>query len=545
MGMMTELILRGGRVVNVYTREILAQDVAIAGGKIVYVGSNAGSFEGPSTAVLDITGKVVVPGFVDGHTHVDAFLTIPSFLQAVFRTGTTAIFTEIDAVASAFGLEGVRWFLDAIAGQPVKVFAMAPTISYLTTDDGTGAPIISHSKMKALRDDPRIVALGEVYWPHLLSGDRGIEDLVTAYREVGKRIEGHSAGARGRKLVAFAAAGVTSCHEATTAEEAADLLRLGLFVFLREGSIRRDLQETLRIREMGIALDRVGLASDGVWPDALVDHGYMDAVVQRAIDLGVDPMTAFQMASVNVARYFGFEDRFGGIAPNRDADVIVIPSEREIRPETVISKGRVLVRDGDVVANARAHGWPPGAHGLIQWPEPVEPGMFRYAAPGPRHRVRAMRFAGDIRTREEILEIAVRDGELVIPDGACMAAVFQRTRTERYGLGLITGFGLERGAVGSTLSLESSDVVVIGRDAVSMATTVKQLGSMGGGIVVCANERVLAELRLPIGGVASDEPASTVGQSLKGITAALRELGVTLPRPILSVPYSTSRLGKS
>ena len=195
-----------------------------------------------------------------------------------------------------------------------------------------------------LRDDPRIAALGEVYWPRLLGNE--IQELVVAYWEAGKRIEGHSAGARGPKLAAFAAAGVTSCHEATTADEAAALLRLGFFVLLREGSVRRDLAETLGIRRLGIALDRVGLASDGLWPDALADGGYMDAVVQRAIDLGVDPVTAIRMATVNTGRYFGFERQFGSVAPQREADLIVVPSERKIQPETVVSRGRVLMRDG-------------------------------------------------------------------------------------------------------------------------------------------------------------------------------------------------------
>lgn len=416
---------------------------------------------------------------------------------------------------------------------------MAPTISYLTTDDGTGAPVISYAEMIALRDHPRIAALGEVYWPHLLDNDRDVQDLVTAYRQAGKRVEGHSAGARGNKLAAFVAAGVTSCHEPTTVEEAANLLRLGLFVFLREGPTRRDLQQTLGVLQTGIDLSRVGLASDGISPDTLVDIGHMDAIVQRAVDLGADPVTAFQMASLNVARYFGFEDRFGGIAPHRDADLVVLPSEREIRPETVISKGQILVRDGRVMARAEPYEFPSEAYGRILWRERVQPTMFRYLAPGPTQRVRAIRYVDDIRTREEILEIAARNGELVIPDAVCMCSVFHRSRTERYGLGLLTGLGLKQGAVASTLAFDSSDVVVIGRDAVSMSTAVKHLEGMGGGIVVCATDRVLAELRLPIGGIAADEPAGAVGQSLKRITAALRKLGMTPTRPVLSVQAVT------
>jgi adenine deaminase len=365
--------------------------------------------------------------------------------------------------------------------------------------------------------------------------------LFERARALGKTVEGHSAGARGARLHAFVAAGVGSDHEPITVDEAVAGLRLGLTVLIREGSVRRELETVAKIRHAGVSLRRLAVASDGIWPPDLLARGYMDGVVQRAIDLGLPPVTAFQMASLNVAEHFGLDGELGGIAPGRSADLLVLPDPRTVRPEVVVARGRIVARDGHCLAPLPAAVLPAGLYGGVRV-GPVDAATFRLPAPGPEARVRVIRTAGQVLTFEDEARLAVRDGA-VEPDPAqdcLLAAVLDRRGAGLRGLGFVRGFGLREGALASTLAFDTADLVGVGAARPALVAAVSRLVALGGGLVAVDGEgAVRAELPLPVGGFASPRPLVDVARALAAFAEAYRGLGGRLPDPLLPLETLT------
>jgi adenine deaminase len=538
-----DLLVTGGAVVNVYTGEILRWDVAVVGERIAAVGPDLGALAGPATQRIDASGGVLVPGFIDGHTHLDVLVSVPEFLREAVPRGLTTLVTEMSQLTSALGPAGARWFLAVLDEQPIHAFGTAPVISFLTTDDGTGRPVIGLAELQALLDEPGIRGLGEVYWHRLVAEPERLEPLLERARALHQTVEGHSAGARSAKLVAYAALGVDSCHEPITTEEALDRLRLGMRVLIREGSVRRDLAAVLAGRPDPASLRRAALASDGIWPSDLLARGYMDGIVQSAIDLGLPPVTAFQMASLNVAEHFGLDREIGGIAPGRFADFLMLPDLRRVRPEIVVARGRVVARGGRCLAPLRPARLPPG---LYDGPRVgrVDPATFRIAAAGFTARVRVIEIAGDILTAEGEARVAVDRGAIgADPDRDCLlAAVLDRRGTGQRALGLVRGFGLREGAFATSITFDTANLAVVGASPDALSAAVQRVVELGGGLVVVDGAgRVRAELPLPLGGVASFAPVATVARQLEDVEDAARALGSRLARPLLTLetlPFS-------
>jgi adenine deaminase len=536
-----DLLVTGGDVVNVYTGEVVRWDVAVAAGRVAAVGGDLGGLAGPSTLSLDARGKVLVPGFLDGHTHLDVFVAVPELLREAIPRGLTAFVTEMAQVSSALGAGGARWFLETLAAQPIHAYATAPVISYLSVEAAPGEPALDEAAMAALLEDPRILGLGEVYWHRLLPEPERLLALIVKARAAGKTVEGHTAGARGPRLVACAAAGVGSCHEPITAAEALERLRLGMHVLIREGSVRRDLQAVLEVRHAGVSLRRASLASDGIWPPDLVTRGHMDGIVQRAIDLGLPPVTAYQMASLNPAEHFGLDGELGGIAPGRWADLLVLPDLRTVRPEVVVARGRIVARDGRCVVPCPVVPFPAG---LYDGPRPgaLDPAALRLAAPGSAARVRVIRIAGDIVTAETEATLPVHDGAVLANPASdlLLAAVCNRRTGHERGLGVVQGFGLREGAVASTLSFDTADLVLLGASREALAAAGRRAVELGGGFVVVDGQgTVRAEVPLPLGGVAAAAPVADVARGLDGVVTALRGLGCELAHPLLTLQTLT------
>jgi adenine deaminase len=536
-----DLLVTGGTVLNVYTEEWLRVDVAVAGERIAAVRPDLAGLAGPDTERLDATGQVVVPGFVEGHTHADQLVTVPEFLREAIPRGLTTLITEMGQPAAALGAAGARWFCGMLRAQPIHAWATAPVIAYLTTDDGAGQPVIGEAEMAELLEAPEILGLGEVYWHRLLPEPGRLLPLIERARRLGKTVEGHSAGARGAKLDAFAAAGVGSDHEPITVAEAVELLRRGLTVLIREGSIRRELDTLAAIREAGVSLRRLALASDGLWPPDLLARGYMDAIVQRAIDLGLPPATVYQMVSLNVAEHFGLDGEVGGLGPGRFADLLVLPDARDVRPAVVVARGRVVARDGRCLAPIGPAELPPG---LYAGPRvgPVEADTFRVPATGAEARVRVIRTEGQVRTFEDEARLAVRAGA-VEPDPAAdvaLAAVLDRRGAGHRALAFVRGFGLRAGALASTISFDTGDLVAVGAARAPLAAAVGRVVALGGGVVaVDGAGAVRAELPLPVGGFASPRPLAGVAADLTAFAGAARGLGCPFDNPLLPLETLT------
>jgi adenine deaminase len=536
-----DLLVTGGTVLNVYTEEWLRWDVAVAGERVAAVGPDLSALAGPATERLDATGRVLVPGFIDGHTHADTWVTVPELLREAIPRGLTTLITEMGQPTAALGAAGARWFCQVLGVQPIHAYATAPVIVFLTTDDGTGAPLIGEAELAELLEAPAVLGLGEIYWHRFLPEPTRLLPLIERARALGKSVEGHSAGARGAKLNAFVAAGIGSCHEPITVEEAVALLRLGLTVWIREGSVRRELDTLAAIRHAGVSLRRLGLASDGIWPPDLLGRGYMDGLVQRAIDLGLPPITAYQMASLNVAEHFGLDGELGGIAPGRSADLLVLPDARTVRPEVVVARGRIVARGGRCLAPLPPAGLPAGLDGRPRVGA-VDAAAFRIPAAGREARVRVIRTAGQVRTFEDEARLPVRDGA-VEPDpaGDCLlAAVLDRRGAGLRGLGFVRGFGLREGALASTVSFDTADLVAVGASREALAAAVARAVALGGGLVaVDGTGTPRAELALPVGGFASSRPLVEVAGALTAFADASRALGGGFASPLLPLQTLT------
>ena len=536
-----DFLLKGGTVVNVYTGECLDRwEVAVAGDRIAAVGPPGSGVVGPATQVLDVPGKVVIPGFIDGHTHMDHLLRPEALIPWALKGGTTTIITEIEELSSAMGLVGARWFLEAVRDQPVRFYATAPTITYTCTDDGTGRPLLSLQDMETILDHPLVLGLGEVYWHRLLAEPERLLPLIEACRHRRKRVEGHTAGARGPKLQACVAAGVSSCHEPITPEQALERLRLGLHVMLREGSVRSDLEAMAPLRGVGVDLRRTLLVSDTMWPPELIGRGYMNGIVQRAIDLGFDPVQAIQMATLNVAEHFGLDGELGGIAPGRRADLVVIPSLRDMKPEGVIAGGELAVWDNECRVTPRVV--PPPSVGSPSFPRPLTMADFAVAAQGRRGsaRVRAIQLRGDILTAELAVELSVRDGQVQVdPQRDLLKVVaFDRRGHGRLMVGVVAGFGLRDGAAATSLTFDTADVVVVGAREEAMLQVARAVLEAGGGYGVVKDGRIEL-LPLPGGGIISNLSAPEVATRLLAIETSFRALGCRLRNPFLTLQTLT------
>lgn len=533
-----DLVVHGGILANVYTGELLEHwGVAIAGQRIALVGPEAERCIGPATTVIDASGQVIAPGFIDGHTHLDWLHRLDHYLAAAVPLGLTTVITETSYLSNVGGYPALVAFLSRLGYLPVTVLGTAPTISYLLSDRGDGSPMITTEEMAELLEEPRIAGLGEIYWPAVLEGRQGLHLLIAKAEALGKPAEGHTAGARGSKLAACAAAGISSCHEPITAEEVRERLRLGLFTMVRDGSVRRDagaLDGALK----GILPRRLILASDTVWAHHLLERGYLDEAARQAVSMGLEPMQALQAITLTPAEHFRMEGLVGGLGPGRLADLTLIPDLPKFRPSLVIARGRIVARDGRMTVPIPAV----TVSGEV-FPNPVVPhalgaGDLRILAPPGRDGVpvRVIHFAGEIVTQAAVREVAVRDGALVPDPGADLlkVVVLDRYGRGRAARGFLSGYGLARGALAASLSFDTVNLILLGASDADMLLAGNRMLALGGGLVVAANGRIAAELPLPLGGIISDQPMEVLAGQIVDVQRALSDLGCIRENPLLS-----------
>jgi len=524
------LIVKNARLLNVYTGELLnGQQVVIAGDRIAYAGPECDFPAGSDTQVIDVDGQTVVPGFIDGHAHIDSLLPVDEFIRLSLPGGTTTVITDCSVISNALGKEGVLIFLDQLAGQPQRIFAAAPVISFQWSDRGAGQKAIDLPEMIELLDRPEIVGLGEMYWSNLLNRafQNNLSRLIEAAIARDKTVEGHGAGARNQKLAALAAHGADSCHEPITAEEVRERLRLGLAAMIREGSIRRELAAVIPpLVKMNLDLRRAILVSDGIWPHELAEYGHMDYIVQKAVDLGLDPVRAIQAATLNVAEHFRLRADLGGVAPGKCADLAVIPDLKTIKAQLVICKGKIVAREGKLLTEPVAGVYPEKVYQNVKL-TPVEPGFFRLPANSPEAAVRVMEVVTDIVNRETALTLPVVDGAVDIAgeeDLLKASVIEQHGGSGQRSFGFLKGYGLRRGALACSISFDEGNLIVVGRDDRDMAHAVNRIGELNGGLVYCCDGRVEDEIPLPVFGkmtaLSGPEAAVRLGAFLKKLKAA-------------------------
>jgi len=525
------------KLINVYTGEILDDHaVSIKGKWIAYAGNNPDDTIGPQTEIIDAGGKTVIPGLIDGHTHIAWMYTASEFLKYVIKGGTTTVITETLEPFPVVGYAGVVDFLESLKHQPIKILATAPVmISISHTARG-----ISREALQKLLDRDEVIGLGESYWQAVIQEPDLLLPLFEQTLHAGKTIEGHTAGASEKKLTAYVANGVSSCHEPINAEQVLTRLRMGLHIMVREGSIRRDLEDIAKIKDNGIDLRRLILATDGASSIDLIEKGYMEYVVQKAIDSGFDPIAAIQMATLNVAEHFGLDGFIGGIAPGRYADLVIIPDINTINAKVVISNGKVVARDGNLLAVPREHAFAKESLTSVHLSKKSDPSDFVIKVPHAANQVqvRVIEMVTDLVTADTELTWPVNNGELKADVDQDMLKIAAIDRTHKSGeifVGFIKGFGLKSGAMACSAAWDTSDIIVIGASDVDMATSVNRIEALQGGSVVCDNRKVIAELPMPIFGLVSDLPMEEIAQKSQELKDAASNLGVPFPDPFLSL----------
>ncbi|MCM8745066.1 adenine deaminase [Thermomicrobium sp. CFH 73360] len=522
-----DLVLRHARVVNVASGEIEEADVAIVYGRIAGVGDYpAGERE------IDLAGAYLAPSFIDGHVHVESsLLWIDQFARAVVPHGTGAVVTDPHEIANVVGLPGIRALAEASAAFPLDVFFTIPSCVPASPYESAGAVMDAATIREGLAL-PNAVALGEMMnFPGVLAGDTEIYEKLSL---PARRRDGHAPGLRGHRLNAYIASGMGSDHESTRLEEAREKLRRGLRIMIREGSTEHNLLELLPL-VTDATYPQCCFASDDRDCATLLHDGHVDAIVRKAIAAGLDPIRAIRLATLNTAEYWGL-DGYGLVAPGYWANLVVFERLDDIRPSLVLFRGDVVAEDGKArfTVERAIPAWLLDTVHIA----PVEPAQLRI--PAATRMVAVEAIPGQIVTRAIEVEPSVRDGEVQAdPDRDLLKlVVVERHRaTGQIGVGLVRGFGLKRGAIGSSIAHDAHNIVVVGVDDADILRTIETIAAMRGGLAAVVAGEVRAQLALPVAGILSPEPLEVVAAQYEAVEQVARELGSTVPAPFALLSF--------
>ncbi len=517
-----DLVVRGGKVLSVFTREWLDADVAIVDGVIAGVGS----YEGRET--VDAAGRWVVPGFIDAHMHIESTkLLVDELARLVLPLGTTAVVADPHEIANVLGTDGVHWLHDASAGLQLEVFFMASSCVPASAFESPRRPL-ELGDLEALMRRKRVLGLAEMMnFPGVIAGDDA--ELAKLALEGAEHVDGHAPGVLGKALQAYAASGIRSDHEMLTVEEGRERLRAGIWLLIREASMARNLRALLPlVEEYGPG--RIAFCTDDRDPEDIADNGHVNGMVRDAVAAGIDPADAVLMASFHPAQWHGLE-RHGAVAAGYVGDLLVLPDLERFVPELVLKRGRRI----DDVPTAEVPEWVRHTVRL----KPVTAADF--AIPWDGGAARAIGLITDQVVTESLeLEPLVVDGHVVsdpLRDLVKLAVVERHLGTGRIGMGLVSGSGLRRGALASTVAHDAHNLVVVGAADDDMAFAAQRLAELGGGIVVVDGGRVVAECPLPVAGLLSDQPLDVVVAQSRACNDGAQELGWVGATPFLTLAF--------
>ena len=516
-----DLVLSGGQVLSVFTKEWLDVDVAVKDGHVV----GLGRYEGRER--LDVSGAYLVPGFIDAHMHIESSkLMVDEFARAVLAHGTTAVVADPHEIANVLGTEGIRWLLDSCTDLPLDVFVMASSCVPASRFESPRQPF-TLGDIESLLRHPRVIGVAEMMnFPGVIAGDAA--ELAKLQTGLTDHVDGHAPGVRGPALNAYISAGIQSDHEATTFEEALEKRRLGMWVLLREASIARNLRDLLPLVKR-YGPDRCAFCTDDREPDFIVEQGHINQMVRVAVEDGISPEDAVVMATINPATYHRLW-RLGAIAPGYQADILVLDNLKSFSPRQVLKRGAP-----PRFAKLDVPEWVRQTISLA----PVEATSFRIPA-GPK-KIRVMRvIPAQLITGVEVVEPNMKDGCIVADlarDLVKIAVIERHHATGRIGLGFATNVGLKRGAFASTVAHDAHNIVALGVDDADMAACAMRMAEIGGGIVIAEGGRVVEELPLPIAGLMSDRPLLEVHERLRSMEKRLHGMGVTTASPFMTLSF--------
>ena len=522
-----DLVIGGGLVGNVYTGEWLQQDIALYDGIIV----GMGDYPGPR---VEMPGRYVLPGFIDGHTHLESSMLTPRELaRTLVPLGTTTIVADPHEIVNVWGTRGLDYLLAASQELPLDIFFMLPSC-VPASPLGTSGGSLEAADLSFYCLHPRVLGLAEVMnFPGVVAGEAHLLEKIALYPR--GPVDGHAPLLSGKALNAYRLAGIGSDHECTELAEAQEKLRLGFALMIREGSLAKNLTDLLPAVNTS-TLGRSLLVTDDCHPEDLMQRGHLDHLLRQAVSLGLDPLSAITMVTLNPAGYFGLKDR-GALAPGLAADLVVLQDLKEFRVEKVWKRGRLVAEDGRLLPEVELADTPVPFTALQVGPLNAE--VFSPPVTGDLVKVIGL-IPGQLLTNKLVLPTPVRNGRLgtdVERDLLKLVVVERHHRSGRVGLGLVQGFNLKKGALASTVAHDSHNLVILGVNETDMLAAARHLMELGGGLAVVAEGRVLADLPLPVAGLLSPAPLEEVAQAHGRLREAYRSLGGTLADPFMALSF--------
>lgn len=523
-----ELLLKNANVINVYSHEIHKTHVAIHSGQVVGFGNY------DAKEVIDLDGAYLSPGFIDGHVHVESSMLTPKeFARSVMPSGTTAVVADPHEIANVLGIEGIRYLIEANRYTPLDLYMMFPSCVPATNMETAGSQL-SSSDLAMYLNEKWVLGLAEMMnFPGVLNQEESVLLKITLAANAGKRIDGHAPGLSGKELCAYIGAGISSDHECTTAEEAQEKLRLGMHIMIREGTIAKDLEALLPIITPENSR-RIIFCTDDRYPHDLSHH--ITAMVQRAVEYGINPITAIQMASLNTAEYFRIVN-VGAISPRHKADLLVFDDLKTFKPKMVFKNGQLIAQNGVYMASSEFKELPPIRGSInVKW---LEEDQFRIKADGDKIRVINV-IPGQLLTKETIEDAKIENGYAVSdPDRDILKiAVIERHRASgNIGLGFVKGFGLKEGAIASSVAHDSHNIVVVGVNDMDILHAAVDLVKSQGGKVVVKNQRKIEILPLPIAGLISNKSVEEVMLKMNSLKKAAKSIGSVMDDPFMMLAF--------
>ena len=534
-----DLLLKNARIVNTFIGEIEQADVAIHGNRIAGVGDYSKAKE-----IVDLQGRFLAPGLINGHTHIESSMLHPArYAQAVVPRGTLAVVTDLHEIANVCGFEGINFFMDWAQKLPLDMLFMAPSCVPATHLETSGAQISSKEIEKFLAY-PDVIGVGEMMnFPGVVSGDEEVLKKIGASK--GRVIDGHAPGLAGKELNAYLSAGILSDHESTTLEEGKERLRRGMYLMIREGSSEKNLDALLPLVTDNTYKRCFFVVDDRSCSD-LLREGDIDAVVRKAISRGLEPVRAIQMATINTAEYFRLHDK-GAIGSGYIANLITITNLAKLEIDMVFYQGKLVARQGKPLFSP-----PPVTPELadtvrikpltaesLKIPPPRRERLGEGETPGESYPVIEI-IPGQIVTKKAVEKIKVVDGT-VIPDlerDILKLVVVERHKASgNIGVGLVKGFGMKKGALASSVAHDSHNIIAVGANDLDILKAIEEINRLQGGLVVCANQEILASLPLPIAGLLSPEPLDVVVSQHEKVEKAAASLGNLPPAPFAILSF--------
>ena len=522
-----DLLLKNGKVINVFTGEVIETNIAITHSRIV----GLGDYETHHT--IDLQGRYVAPGLIDSHVHIEsAMVPPPEFTRAVVPRGTTTVVTDPHEIANVLGLEGIRYMLEMAKHNPLSVYVNVPSCVPSTHMETTGASLEWYD-LQPLQQEEYVLGLAEVMnFPGVVRGDEHVLNKIRSFE--GRIKDGHCPGLNGKALNAYVNASIGSDHECTTVAEALEKLRLGMYIFIREATNAHNLKPLLPLITVENAR-RICLCTDDRQPADLLEEGHIDFMIRTAIAEGIPPIRALRMATLNPSEYFHLHDR-GAIAPGRRADLIIFSDLQAPRAEMVYRGGQLVAENGVMLPWQRQV-----RRSVLRSSMNIDWSQINLSIEAVGTQVRIIGAIPDQLITEQIVEDTPQLNGEVIADPARdllkMAVIERHLATGKVGKGLVRGIGLKRGAITSTVAHDHHNIVAIGADDHSMLTAARAVAETKGGMAVAEGDKVLARLPLPIAGLMSDQPIETVRNQMDEVIKAAHHLGSPLHDPFMAMSF--------